>query len=310
MDPQGGARRAAVDHGERRAPRFAQAGAVGRPRRHRRQRPRHLLPHRLRARLVVGRRPRPPGGRGHRRGGAGPGRRRGARPRHQHQAVAALWAQLRVPLRGPPRGRRARRGPGRGHPEPGCRHLAEALRRQQPGGRPAPRQRRRRRPHPARDLPGRLRAGRAAGRAVDGDVQLQPHQRGLRLAGPVAAHRGAARRVGLRRPGGVRLGRGRRPGRRRGRRARPRDAVHRWRECPEGGRRGHAWRPPRGRARRRHRPPGRAARTGPARRRERRHLRRRRPPRAGTPRRPRVRGPAQERRRAAAPRLPGRAAWP
>ena len=43
--------------------------------------------------------------------------------------------------------------------------------------------------------------------------------------GPLAAHRGAARRVGLRGPRRVRLGRRRRPRRRRRRRPRPRDAV-------------------------------------------------------------------------------------
>ncbi len=50
--------------------------------------------------------------------------------------------------------------------------------------------------------------------AVDGDVLLQPGQRHVRLAAPVAAHHGAARRVGLRRAGRLRLGRRARPGRR------------------------------------------------------------------------------------------------
>ena len=61
--------------------------------------------------------------------------------------------------------------------------------------------------------------------AVDGDVRLQQGQRHVRLPAPLAAHRGAAGGVGLRRPGGVRLGRGRRPGGRAGRRARSGDAA-------------------------------------------------------------------------------------
>ena len=159
-------------------------------------------------------------------GGARAGRRRGPRPRHQHQALAAVRAQLRVPLRGPARRRRARRGAGaRRSQEPGRRRLAQALRRQQPGDRPAARQRRRRRAHAARDLPARLRARRRGGAAVDGDVRLQQGQRHLRVRAPLAAHRGAARRVGLRRARRLRLGRGPRPRRGARRRARPRDAA-------------------------------------------------------------------------------------
>ena len=64
-------------------------------------------------------------------------------------------------------------------------------------------------------LPGFERVVKQAA-AVDGDVRLQPGQRhATRREHRVAAHRGAARRVGLRRPRGVRLGRGRRPRRRR-----------------------------------------------------------------------------------------------
>ena len=63
------------------------------------------------------------------------------------------------------------------------------------------------------------------GRAVDGDVRLQQDQRHVRVRAPLAAHRAAARRVGLRRAGHVRLGRGARPGRRAGRRAGPGDAA-------------------------------------------------------------------------------------
>ena len=101
----------------------------------------------------------------------------------------------------------------------------QALRGEQPGDRPAAGQRRRRRAHPAGDLPAGVRAGRDAGAAVDGDVRLQPGQRHLRVAAPLAADRGAARRVGLRRPGRLRLGRGARPGRGARRRARPGDAA-------------------------------------------------------------------------------------
>ena len=50
------------------------------------------------------------------------------------------------------------------------------------------------------------------------------HQRRLRLGGPVAAEHRAARRVGLRRPRRLRLGRRQRPRRRRRRGPRPRDA--------------------------------------------------------------------------------------
>ncbi len=136
---------------------------------------------------------------------------RAARSGREHQAVAAVRPQLRVLLRGPAAGGRAGRRDGRRHPEPGCRHLAQALRGEQPGDRPAAGQRRRRRAHAAGDLPAGLRAGGHAGPAVDGDVLLQQGQRRLRLAAPLAAHRGAARRVGLRRPGRLGLGGGARP---------------------------------------------------------------------------------------------------
>ena len=63
------------------------------------------------------------------------------------------------------------------------------------------------------------------GRPVDRDVRLQQDQRDVRVGAPLAAHRAAARRVGLRRAGHVRLGGGARPGRRGGRRARPGDAA-------------------------------------------------------------------------------------
>ena len=73
-------------------------------------------------------------------------------------------------------------------------------------------------------LPG-VRARRQGGAAVDGHVLVQPDQRRVRVGEPLAADRGAARRVGLRRARRVRLGRGPRPGRRARRRPRPRDAA-------------------------------------------------------------------------------------
>ena len=109
----------------------------------------------------------------------------------------------------------------------GRRRLAQALRRQQPGGRPHARLGRHRRAPAARDLPARLPARRRGRAAVDRHVLVQPPQRRLHLRGPLAAHQGAARRVGLRRPRRLRLGRGRRARRRPRRRPRPRDAVER-----------------------------------------------------------------------------------
>ncbi len=109
--------------------------------------------------------------------------------------------------------------------EQGVGTSLEALRRQQPGGRPAAGERRGRRAHAARDLPAGLRARGHRGAAVDGDVRLQQGERHLRLRAPLAAHRGAARRVGLRGTRRLRLGRGPRPGGRARCRARPGDAT-------------------------------------------------------------------------------------
>ena len=89
------------------------------------------------------------------------------------------------------------------------RHVAQALRRQQPGDRPDAGERRRRRADPARDLPAGVRAHRQDRAAGHGHVRLQQDQRRRTRASTTAAHRGAARRVGLRGPGGLRLGRGR-----------------------------------------------------------------------------------------------------
>ena len=99
-------------------------------------------------------------------------------PGHQHQALAAVRAQLRVPLRGPAPGRAAR-APAlvEGLQSQGVGASRQALRGEQPGDRPDAGQRRGRRAHAARDLPARLRAGGQAGAAVDRDVRLQQDQR-------------------------------------------------------------------------------------------------------------------------------------
>ena len=62
-------------------------------------------------------------------------------------------------------------------PVSGDRYLAEALRRQQPGDRPHAGQRGGPGASPARDLPGRVRAVRETGQALDRHVRLQPRQR-------------------------------------------------------------------------------------------------------------------------------------
>ena len=152
---------------------------------------------------------------------------RSPRPGHQHQALAAVRAQLRVPLRGPDRLGRARRGARARHPVAGRRRVAQALRGEQPGERPHAVLERHRPAAAARDLPARLPARRRGRPAADGDVLVQPRQRRLRVGEPVAAHPGAARRVGLRRPRRLGLGRGQRPRRRPRGRPRPRDARQR-----------------------------------------------------------------------------------
>ncbi len=127
-----------------------------------------------------------------------------------------------------------------GDPEPRGRHVGQALRRQQPGGRPAPGQRRGRRAHAAGDLPAGLRGSGQAGSALDGDVCLQQGQRHVRLRASLVADRGPARRVGLRRRRGVGLGSGAQPRRGAGRGPGPGDAAESRGERPGDRRRGHA----------------------------------------------------------------------
>ena len=109
-----------------------------------------------------------------------------------------------------------------------------------------------------------LRARRHHRPAVDGHVRLQQGQRHVRVPAPLAAHRGAARGVGLRRAGDVRLGRGRRPGARAGRRAGPGDAAAPRRQRPGDRRRGRRRLAARGGARHRGRPGAAARRSGRA----------------------------------------------
>ena len=167
-------------------------------------------------------------GRGHRPGGAGRWGVGGSRPRGQHQALTVVWPQLRVPVGGSLPGGRSRHRDRPGNSEPRGGHLAQALRGQQPGGRPAPGERGGGRPDLAGDLSAGVRGGGQERAAVDGDVRLQQDQRHVRLRAPLAAHRGAAGRVGLRGPGRVRLGCGARPGGRAGRRTGSGDAARTW----------------------------------------------------------------------------------
>ena len=212
-------------HGHRRSPRAPPAGRRHRSPRCRRFGSGDLLPAGGCARLELGPDARRIGRQRHWRGGARARRVGRARPGPQHQTASRWRALLRVPVGGPVSQRQARRRHGAGHPVPRRRHEHQALRRQQPGVVPIRRRRHRRRAHAARDLPHRFR-DRGQGRgAVDGHVQLQHRQRHLRLRAPRAAHDHPPRRVGFRRPGDERLGRGERPRRRHQRGPRRRDAV-------------------------------------------------------------------------------------
>lgn len=295
-------------HPLRRAARTASAEGGGRRRATRpaQRRPRHLLPARRGTRQQLG-----PGARPSRRRSA---RGRGDRARrpgaagsgHQHQALAALRAQLRVLLRGPAAHRRAGRGHGARTPGVRCGRGTQALRGQQPGDRPDAGQRRHRRAPAARDLPPRLRTHRPPRPPLVRDVRLQRRQRRDPLGEHPAADRHPAHRVGLRRHRDVRLGSRTRPGRRPPRGSGPPDARD-----PGAHRR-------RGRGRRAGRLPGRVGaghrRGAPGPLRPARHGRLRASRAAddrGRPPPPRrggggaVRGPAQERGRAAAAE-PGR----
>ena len=222
-------------------------------------------------------------------------------PWAEPQAAPARRAQLRVLLRGPVPvrhpGRRARpRHPGRGRGR-----LPEALRGQQPGDRTDGDRHDHRRADPARALPARLRDRGRDRRPGHPDDLVQPGERAVRVRQRAPGRRGPAGRVGLRRPGDVRLGRHQRPCRRPGRRDGPRDArrVRRVRRRHRGGRR-------RGPARRVRPEPFRdpaggagPALAGPPRRRSRTFARLRRPPRPGPSRCIRRHCPADQRRAAA-----------
>ncbi|MCU1665091.1 MAG: hypothetical protein JWR58_5156 [Pseudonocardia sp.] len=268
---------------------------------------REVLPHRIRARVLLGSRVGAAGGRGARPGGQGAGRGRRAGPGHQHQALSVVRSQLRVPLGGPVAVRDPRRRAGRGDPEPGRRRFGQAFRGEQPGDGPADGECGGGRAHAPGDLSGRLRARGHPGAPVDGDVRLQQDQRYLCRREPVAAQHGTARRMGLRRAGGLGLGRGARPGGRARRGAGPGDAARprRQRCCRRSrraGRRARGGRPgsrggpgtPAGR-------PRHGAVWAPCR------GRRRRTPRTGQGGGGRLRGAAEERgRSAAAPACGGR----
>ena len=295
-----GAGRAAghpADHGLGRAARAAGPAGGGRPRRARGQPAGDLFPDGVGGRVDL-----EPGPAAPDRGGAGP---RGPRvqpvgdPRagDQHEALAAVRAQLRVLLRGPVPGRGAGGRDRRRHPVRRGRHLGEALRGQQPGDRPAPRRRPGRRADAAGDLLPGVRADRHGLPAVDDHVLLQQGERAVGVGEPVAAHDGAARGVRVRGAGGVGLGCGLPPRPRGEGRARPGDAAEPAAQ-PGPGRRG--------------RPRRRAGRAGPrrpgphrpgvggqghGRPRAGRGLRRRRPPPPRPGRRRGVGGAAEERAR-------------
>ena len=188
--------------------------------------PGDLLPDRLGAGLVLGRRPARRGRRGARPRGPGRGGRGAARPGRQHQALAAVRPQLRVLLRGPAADRRARRRPSCR----GCRARASA-----PRSSTSPRTTRRPTGSGSAPTSTSARCARSTCRRSSGSSpQAQPWTVMCaynRLNGIHASqHRWLLTdvlrgRVGVRGAGGVRLGRRARPrGRGRGR-PRPRDAA-------------------------------------------------------------------------------------
>ena len=176
------------------------------------------------ARRHVGPGPDPRRRAGARAGGPVEERARAARPDGQPPPHADRRAQLRVLQRGPGPHRRARRRLHRGAAGGRRRRLRQAPRRQRHRVRADDDLVGDRRAHVARAVPRPVRGGRAAGRHAGRDECVQPAQRHLLRRAPVAAHRGAARRVGVRRRRDQRLVRDAQRGRVVARRARPRDA--------------------------------------------------------------------------------------
>ena len=169
---------------------------------------RDLLPHRVGAGKLLGRRPDARNRRSARcRGGIGRCRR-AARPGDEYQAPPALRAKLRVFLGGPIAIRPARSSSDRRNPIPGSRGVRQALRRQRPGTPAHGGRRHRRRAHAAGNPPARFRDCRQAIPALDRNVRLQPHQRRLLQRERLAVESRAARRVGFPRRGDDGLGRG------------------------------------------------------------------------------------------------------
>ena len=146
-------------------------------------------------------------GRGAGRRDAGQGRRCGARADGQPAPPPTRRPELRVLLRGSA----SRLSHGRAHhpraPGPWGRRLHEALRRQRVRVPPPLDVLGDRRANASRGAPRRVRGRGRRGRHLVGDVVVQPAQRHVRERPPLAAHRAAARRVGLRRRGDLRLGR-------------------------------------------------------------------------------------------------------
>ncbi len=179
----GGAARHPGDHGVRRPARAAQAARRGRPCRHLRQPAGDLLPDRVGARVVLGRRAGAPRRRGARAGGAGAGR--GASCSARVSTSSGPRCAGATSSTSP----RTRCSPGvlgaamvDGVQSQGVGTSRQALRGQQPGDRPAAGQRADVDERTLREI---YLAGFeyvvTAGAAVDGDVRLQPGQRDVRL---------------------------------------------------------------------------------------------------------------------------------